>query len=463
MFLDQEHEYADPLHTSNYFNDKTLIAEEEVDMPNNIRRSLSVGNLDLDKLENFCKLRSGRVYRKSDENLTRLAQPKRNYGSEQNLSRNEYVPMAEAVNRFQHGTPKRFRSRPNLLGEPSQLTIPHSPKLITSIRGRPVPDYVLSQNQKEQLEFEEAKKSQFKANPMNKNIFKTPVVYNAKVKKSTIPEPFKLTAPPKKIGPSPVKKVPEFHAKPVPKYLLEPQIPTNKAPLRIHVTKPHTPSFMRHRSHSPKRTPQNKNETLQPQQNKLKSTRPVPFSFETRDKHIMSKKDQLIQKVLEAEKKAREFHAKPIPKSILQPTRAFSMATKNKADDTVNTTIFKAKPPTVLYKKPFEPKREDRPLLEIEHFVLNTDVRFREREHFDQMIKFKEKQLLRLREEEELKRRRKEADEIQRARKNAEFKAQEIKKYKEMVIKPSMKLTQPISPKLSNKTKNRSANKENTP
>lgn len=61
-----------------------------------------------------------------------------------------------------------------------------------------------------------------------------------------------------------------------------------------------------------------------------KSTQPAPFSFETRDKLQMEKKEEKIQKILEEERKAREFHANPIMKeeAVKVPARQPPAATK---------------------------------------------------------------------------------------------------------------------------------------
>lgn len=70
--------------------------------------------------------------------------------------------MAEAINRFQKATPVRFRSKVQdvcKLKCPAKLTstIPHSPALLTSkLRHRT--NNVLSTEEKELLEFEEAQK-----------------------------------------------------------------------------------------------------------------------------------------------------------------------------------------------------------------------------------------------------------------------------------------------------------------
>lgn len=114
---------------------------------------------------------------------------------------------------------------------------------------------------------------------------------------------------------------------------------------------------------------------------------------------------------------------------------------------------FKARPATVLYKKPFEPKREEKPLTEISEFQLNTDARAREREYFEQQLKDKEERLARAKQLEEQIRLQKEQEEVLRIRKMAEYKAQPIKKYKEVVIQPSGKITEPVSPNFSTKRK----------
>lgn len=122
--------------------------------------------------------------------------------------------------------------------------------------------------------------------------------------------------------------------------------------------------------------------------------------------------------------------------------------------------MFKAKPPTVLHKKPFEPKREEKPLTEIDDFQLNTDLRAKEREYFQQQLKEKEERVALAKQLEEEMRIQKEQEEIVGLRKMAAFKAQPIKKYKEVHIQPSGKVTEPISPKFHNKRNEE--NKENS-
>lgn len=55
-----------------------------------------------------------------------------------------------------------------------------------------------------------------------------------------------------------------------------------------------------------------------PQPFKPSITQPEPFSFYGRDKDLMKKKEEFIKKILEDEKKQREFHARPPPSHILK-------------------------------------------------------------------------------------------------------------------------------------------------
>jgi hypothetical protein len=54
---------------------------------------------------------------------------------------------------------------------------------------------------------------------------------------------------------------------------------------------------------------------------------------------------------------------------------------------------FHANPPTVIFKKPFEPEPSSKPLVEPLQFELNSDKRAQERELYDQYLKEKEEML----------------------------------------------------------------------
>lgn len=107
-------------------------------------------------------------------------------------------------------------------------------------------------------------------------------------------------------------------------------------------------------------------------------------------------------------------------------------------------------------------------MTEISEFQLNTDARAREREYFEQQLKEKEERLARAKQLEEQIRLQKEQEEVLRIRKMTEYKAQPIKKYKEVVIQPSGKITEPVSPNFSTKKKDQKGrdsyeeNKENS-
>lgn len=65
----------------------------------------------------------------------------------------------------------------------------------------------------------------------------------------------------------------------------------------------------------------------------------------------------------------------------------------NQENVQVTLPTFKARPATVLYKKPFEPKLGPKPLTEITEFQLNTDKRAKEREAFEEDMKKREERI----------------------------------------------------------------------
>ena len=58
---------------------------------------------------------------------------------------------------------------------------------------------------------------------------------------------------------------------------------------------------------------------------------------------------------------------------------------------------FKARPADVIHKKPFEPKKSERPLTDITTVELNTERRAKEREEFDTLLKAEHAKLEELR------------------------------------------------------------------
>jgi targeting protein for Xklp2 len=144
-------------------------------------------------------------------------------------------------------------------------------------------------------------------------------------------------------------------------------------------------------------------------------------------------------------------------KSVKHQNALFFLLQKRSTED-LNATVFKAKPATVLTKKPFEPKKDDNHVVTIEAFQFATDQRLEARHKFDQQLKEKEEQAAELKRQQEEALRRYQEEEVARLRREMEHKAQPIKKYKEVVIKSANKVTEPVSPKFHT---DRIRNKEN--
>ncbi|XP_012286791.1 uncharacterized protein LOC105703186 isoform X2 [Orussus abietinus] len=274
----------------------------------------------------------------------------------------KYVSLAEAVSKFQTGTPKRFRTKSNKKAAPSgisiakkaglQLTHAVSPVLRSKTRVRQ--KQVLSQEQREKLELEDFKKHQIKANPVPTNILKQPGPLKKVQKKPvTVPQPFHLTGsgrPSASVAPSkPKEPARELHHEvphrtTVPKHMKKKcteQIPFSfeerKKELRAkpsgeeeNLDKPVEPSDkpkdLGEPSTSKLRISPVPSGRISPMPNGRKSpmpsgrktpskkTAPQPFSFEERNKLMLKKREERIKQLLEEDKKGRNFHANPVPK-----------------------------------------------------------------------------------------------------------------------------------------------------
>lgn len=104
-----------------------------------------------------------------------------------------------------------------------------------------------------------------------------------------------------------------------------------------------------------------------------------------------------------------------------------------------------------------------KPLTEIQEFILSTDLRAKERRAFEVELQARYEKVEMLKQMDQERRFREEQEEYRRFRKLAEVKAQPIKKYKEVQVQPSGKVTEPISPKFHSLSKKRdgSSSKEN--
>jgi len=425
----------------------------------------------------------------------------RRHSADVNQGEPQYKSQAEQIVRYQQATPDRFRSRPlskektprirNRSASPApRLTIPQTPTLTT--RGRSRPAHVLSQAEREELELAEVAKQQFKATAVGETLprFKHG---NVEKKPCTIPQPFALhgsNAP----RPTPVMEdeAPVFHAKPVSKRMMEAPVgvPPKKAAVLIE---PQSPAFalksrMAERNLQKAPMPDPEPEPIikaRPAPHRgvpvslpsvcKKSTQPTPFSFDQRDHEMMVKKEEKIRKVMNEEQKAREFHANPVPRAVetggrlperqqmpLTKTEPFKMAIDERVESRLakwqeglnkeleeqrKATQFKASAARSLIIPPFVPKPSDKALSEISNFTLHSDRRAEERAAYELERSAKEAGLEGQRREMEERKRRQEEEEVMKLRRAAVHKAQPIKHYKPVEVKPSTKpLTQPELP-----------------
>ncbi|XP_063597841.1 targeting protein for Xklp2-like isoform X1 [Penaeus indicus] len=373
---------------------------------------------------------------------------------------NKFVSVAELNLKFHTKTPQRFRSKRgggsmedlHMDGKKTKanpgVTIPHTPVLSTRSRTRQV-NY-LTHEEQEQREFEEAQKHAFKANPLNKKVFEPPSTgYEVEKKLPTVPEPFNITD---------VKK--------------------NNLPLGHNFRE-----ICNKLGGSTSSVASLPHGGIPSKWDKT-STKPQPFSFDERDKQKMQKKQEMIQKVLEEEKRLAEFHAQPMPvfegvrgipeKKPPTPTRQqpFNLASdyrgslkqlqiKRSLEEQARLDReqreFRARSDAILHKQPFIPEKSKKPLTDISGFTLNTEIRSEERNEFEMHRKRKEDELLAAKREQEDRQAAEEAAEVARLRRSIVHKANPVPNYKPHVVKPSERHpTIPKSPNFSTDTRLRS-------
>ncbi|CAK9817922.1 Targeting protein for Xklp2 homolog [Anthophora plagiata] len=267
---------------------------------------------------------------------------------------NQFVSLAEAVSRYQNGTPQRFRTisnkdlKPGFLMKskqsPLKLTYPVSPALRSKQRSRK--NIVPSQQEREKLELEERKKHQIKANPIPVNILKGPSLLKKIAKKpATVTEEFHLTQSKKtrhttnlqqndkeqtlkKVLPiarsnstsnvtikkknvcteftvdKPVKSSFETRNK-------EYQIKKEEKLKNLHVQNTDKVKVEFHAKPAPNFSkPAN---SAKQQNTKKRSVVPCPFSFEERNKTLAKKKEDLVKQMQKQTQKAQVFRANPVP------------------------------------------------------------------------------------------------------------------------------------------------------
>ncbi|XP_060066423.1 targeting protein for Xklp2 homolog [Ylistrum balloti] len=437
---------------------------------------------------------------------------KRKLGSMEDLSKADtYQSMAEKVKAFHRQTPDRFRTRGRVgsadRGEGTRgrskspkkvLTLPKTPQFET--RGRTRSHHIPTQQEREEEEVQEMLMNQFKAHPVNERILTNPNTGVRKVasKPLTNPEEFHLTAADRRTQDSSTEEEKfEFHAKPVPKKILEGPVGLKPAKV-LAPTIPKSPAFaLRNRVRMPAELEESQNEPQKvkanpvphagvPFQPKLghKSTIPEPFTFEERDQFVKAKKEEKIKEILEEEKRAREFQAQSCPgqtgdtlpeKHTKPPTRPqpfnFDIDSRGakraeewsrKIEEELRQqrlqATFKATNSDVLIKKPFVPSKSLKPLTDVNDFELNTDKRSRSREAYDQRRKALEAEAEALKRQRE--KRQEEQEKIAIAKLRAEMvpKSQPVKHFKTVEVLPSERQpTIPMSPKFSTDSRLRSS------
>lgn len=372
----------------------------------------------------------------------------------------EYQSMAQKVYQWQKRTPERFRVKPLMeqnQGPPPadsdkaqhKLTAPKTPNLKARERKRALAADCVSREEQEKMLEKEIKSYKFKATEINPKIFEcngTLGVYMEPKKPLTEIEPFSFQS--------------------------EERVVVHKAKEHInHEDEDHS------RVIKAQALPDFSN-VFQPELPHC-HTESEPFSFDQRDKELKKKKEEAVKAIiLDEEKKASEFRAKPLPsfpqpplpsstKSLTEPV-PFNLSTENRGatkaekwgqklqqeiEDGRMKRVFKARPTNVLYNDPFVPDKSIvKPSTIIEEFTMNSDKRAKEREIYE--MHKAEREL----EEEDIRRQlQKEKDEEEKInlkilRKQLVHKPNPIRKYRSVEIKHSDKeLTNPQSPEWQSK------------
>ncbi|KAJ2644748.1 hypothetical protein GGF44_000434 [Coemansia sp. RSA 1694] len=215
-----------------------------------------------------------------------------------------------------------------------------------------------------------------------------------------------------------------------------------------------------------------------------KRTVPQPFTFRSdvvAERHLLKLREDIAR--LKAEEEAlRQFRANPLPEfptpkkpkrravelhvspfNLQTDTRgeAYQRQLRERLEELEERKRarmeFRARPIPPSIDQPFVPQPSAIPLTAIEEILLRTELRSEERRAYDEdrmeRERIREEVMARKRLEEE----RREEEEIKRLRKILVHKAQPVRHYKQLVIKPSDRpLTVPKTPQWSVRTRQRS-------
>ncbi|NWU77752.1 TPX2B protein, partial [Onychorhynchus coronatus] len=423
----------------------------------------------------------------------------------------EYVSFAEQVEAFQKRTPSRYHLRSRKPEEDSQvsgksvkprLTCAKTPVLRTKQRSRPV-----SCKTAAELEAEEVEKIQqykFKARELNYKIFEGGPLLPKKprVKNVTQPIGFELETE-KRIQERESKKRQEkehfeFHSRPCPTRILEDVVgvPEKK---ELPCTIPKSPAFaLKSRIRVSGKEEEKEKEVVpvikanpmphygvpfKPKMPEQRHVEVCPFSFDARDKERQIQKEKKIEEFQKEE--VPKFKAQPLPyfdqvklpeKKVKAPTQpepfhlqvdergaakleSWKHQLKEDLKKQKEAACFKARPNTVVYQEPFIPKKEHKLLAESlsgsvvpESFELATERRAKERQEFEKRLAdaeaLKERYQEQIRQEQE----EREKEEVAKLRQEMVHKANPIRKYRGIEVKPSDQLlTLPKSPNFSDR------------
>ncbi|KFQ31401.1 Targeting protein for Xklp2-B, partial [Merops nubicus] len=422
----------------------------------------------------------------------------------------EYVSLAEQVEAFQKRTPPRYhlRSRKSEEGPvprkvpKARLTHPKTPLLLTKQRFRPPTCKTTAELEAEEME--KIQQYKFKAQELNHKIFEGGPLLPKKpaVKELTQPIGFELEIE-KRIQERESKKQQEeehfeFHSRPCPTKILEDVVgvPEKKV---LPVTVPKSPAFtLRSRTRMPGREEEKEKEVVpvikanpvphygvpfKPKMPEQRHVEVCPFSFDARDKERQIQKEKKIEELQKEE--VPKFKALPLPyfdqvklpeKKVKNPTQpepfnlqidergaaklqSWKQQLKEDLKKQKEAACFKARPNTVMYQEPFVPKKENKMLSESlsgsvvpESFELATEKRAKERQEYEKRLavveaeKEKNQEMIRQQEEE------REREEIAKLRQELVHKANPIRKYCSVEVKPSdQPLTTPKSPNFSDR------------
>ncbi|XP_009927344.1 targeting protein for Xklp2 isoform X3 [Haliaeetus albicilla] len=422
----------------------------------------------------------------------------------------EYVSLAEQVEAFQKRTPSRYHLRSRKSDEgpvpgklvKARLTNPKTPVLLTKQRFRPVTCKTTAELEAEEME--KIQQYKFKARELDPKIFEGGPLLPKKpaVKELTQPIGFELEIE-KRIQERESKKQQEeehfeFHSRPCPTKILGDivGVPEKKV---LPVTVPKSPAFtLKSRTRMPGRDEEKEKEVVpvikanpmphygvpfKPKMPEQRHVEVCPFSFDARDRERQIQKEKKIEELQKEE--VPKFKALPLPyfdhvklpeKKVKNPTQpepfnlqidergvaklqSWKQQLKEDLKRQKEAACFKARPNTVVYQEPFVPKKENKLLSESlsgsivpESFELATEKRAKERQEFEKRLAAIEAVRERHQEQVRQQQEEREKEEVAKLRQELVHKANPIRKYRSVEVKPSdQPLTTPKSPNFSDR------------